>query len=71
MRSISDYPIVLRENGNKYLVFASTEALTKYTELWDKIKDTIEKINDKPGEYGKTFIKTKIDSDDDLSLNKY
>ena len=32
-------------NGNKYLVFASTdkrkEALKKYTELWNGIKDLI------------------------------
>ena len=37
-------------NGNEYLVFASTdknkEVLTKYTELWDQIKNLIEKIND-------------------------
>ena len=42
-------------NGNKYLIFASTdknkEELKTYTELWDEIKNLIEKINDKPGEY--------------------
>ena len=35
-------------NGNKYLIFASTDknkvVLTKYTKLWDKIKNLIEKI---------------------------
>ena len=39
--------------GNKYLISASTgkskELLTKYTELWNKIKNLIDKINDKPG----------------------
>ena len=30
----------------------------------------IEKINNKPGEYEKGFIKIKFDSDDNLLLNK-
>ena len=59
---------------NKYLLLASTdknkEVLTKYTELWDGIKNLIDKINDKPGEYGKDFMKIKFNSDDNLSLNK-
>ena len=29
------------------------EGLTKYTELWNGIKNLIEKVNDKSGEYGK------------------
>ena len=37
----------LTRNGNKYVNFASTdkskELSRKYTELWDKIKDTIKK----------------------------
>ena len=37
------------DNGNKYLVFDSTdenkEVLKKYTELWDGIKNEIETIN--------------------------
>ena len=41
------------KNGNKYLVFASTdknkEVLKKYTELWDEIKNLIERMNVKPG----------------------
>ena len=63
-------------DGNKYLVFASTdkskEVLEKYTELWDgiKIKNLIEMANDKSGEYGKDFMKIKFDSDDNLPLNK-
>ena len=32
--------------------------------------DLIEKINDKPGKYGKDFMKIKFNSDDNLSLNK-
>ena len=61
-------------NRNKYLVLVSTdkdkEILTKYEELWNKIKTLIEKINDKPGKYGKDFMKIKFNSDDNLSLNK-
>ena len=62
-------------NGNKYLVFYSTdenkEVLKKYTELWDGIKTEIEKINGgKKGEYGKDFMKIKFNSYDNLPLNK-
>ena len=44
--------------------------MTKYTELWDGIKYLIEKMNDKPGEYGKDFMKVKFNSDGNLPLNK-
>ena len=51
-------------NGNKYLVFASAdkdkEILTKYTQLWNAIKNLIEKIDDKPSEYGKDFMKSDL-----------
>ena len=54
------------KNGNKYLIFASTdknkEVLKKYTELWDGIKYQIKTINGgKPIEY---------ENDDNLTLNK-
>ena len=66
--------IPLKKNGNKYLIFASTDknkdALTKYTELWDEIKSLIDKINENPSEYGKDFIKIKFISDDNLPLNE-
>ena len=63
------------DNGNKYLVFDSTdenkEVLKKYTELWDGIKNEIETINGgKKGEYGKDFMKIKFNTDDNLPLNK-
>ena len=58
------------KNGDKYLIFASVDkkqkVLTKYKELWDGVKNMIEKINDKPGEYKKDFMKTKFNSDDNL-----
>ena len=62
-------------NGNKYLTLqVSTDknkkVLTKYTELWDEIKNSIEKINNKSGEFGKDFMKIKFNSDDSLPLNK-
>ena len=40
---------IKKNNGNKYLVFDSTdenkEVLKKYTELWDGIKNETETIN--------------------------
>ena len=44
--------------------------LTKYTELWDEFKNSIETINNKSGEYGKDLMKIKFDSEDSLPLNK-
>ena len=42
------------KNGNRYLTLISTdknkEVLTKYTELWDGIKNSVEKMNNKSGE---------------------
>ena len=62
------------KNGNKYLTLVSTdknkEVLIKYTELWDKIKNLIKKINDKPGDYDEKYMKIKFNSDDNLPLNK-
>ena len=62
-------------NGNKYLVFDSTdenkEVLKKHTELWDEIKNEIETINGgEKGECGKDFMKIKFNTDDNLPLNK-
>ena len=44
--------------------------MTKYTELWEDIKNLIEKVNDKPCEYGKDFMKIEFKSDNNLPLNK-
>ena len=71
--------LLKKQNGNKYLIFASTdktiEVLAKYAELWDKIKNliacnSVEKIDDKPGGYGKDYMKIKLNPDDNLPLNK-
>ena len=62
------------KNGNRYLILASRdknkEVLTRYTKLWDGIKNLIEKINYKSGEYEKDFMKIKFNSDNNLPLNK-
>ena len=63
------------KEGDKYLNIHSTdrnsEVLKKYLEVWNGIKDSIEKINDsKLGEYDKDYMKIKFNSDDDISLNK-
>ena len=61
-------------NGNKYLTLVfidkNKQLLIKYIKLRDGIKNSIEKINNKSGEYGKDFMKIKLNSDDSLPLNK-
>ena len=60
------------KNENKYLILNSTdknkEVFIKYTKLWDEIKNSIEKVNNKLDEYGKYFMKIKFHSDDNLPL---
>ena len=62
-------------NGDKYLVLASTnknkKVSKKYTELWDEVKNWIEKINGgKPIKYKKDFMRVKFKSNDNLPLDK-
>ena len=61
-------------NGNKYLVFNSSDenkkVLKKHAELWDGIKNKIKNINDGEWKYGKDLTKIKLDTNDDLPLNK-
>ena len=66
---------IKENNGNKYLVFTSTDGnkkvLAKFTTLWYETKHLIETKNEgKKGEYEKDFMKIKINSGDNLSLNK-
>ena len=61
------------KNGNKYLVFDSTdenkELLKKYADVWDGIKNEIKTINGgKENDYGNDYMKIKFNSDDDKSL---
>ena len=38
--------------------------------MWDGIRNSIEKINNKTSEYGKDFMKTKFNSYNNLPLSK-
>ena len=71
---------VEEKEGTKYLNISLTDSdsqvLKKYAEIWSGIKDQIKKINNgKLGDcnsvkYGKDYMKIKVNSDDDLALNK-
>ena len=59
--------------GDNYLNISVTsrnsEVLRKYSEIWNGIKDCIEKINDSEvGKYSKDYMKIKFNSDDDVPL---
>ena len=59
---------------NKYLVFEFTDENKKvfknYAELWNRIKNDIETINNgKAGEYGKELMKIKFSSDDNFPFS--
>ena len=62
------------KDSNKYLVFDSTdenkELLKKYSDVFNKIKDKIKKIDNNDSDYEKEYMKIKFNSDDDLPLNK-
>ena len=62
------------KNESKCLVFESTDenrkVFKKNTELWSGIKNEIETIGDKTGEYAKDFMKIKFDTNDNFLLNK-
>ena len=66
--------VIEEQEGNKYFNSVFTDdnkaVLKKYTELWNKIKKLIEKIDNKQGEYGKDYMKIKFNSNDDFPLNK-
>ena len=59
---------------NKYLIFDSIEKnkelLKKYVDVWNGIIDKIKEISSDECDYEKDYIKIKINSDDDLPLNK-
>ena len=70
-----------KKNGGRCLIFDSAdkdkEVLKRYyNEIWNGIKNIIETINGgkksdhSSAEYSKDFMKIKLDSDDDLPLNK-
>ena len=59
---------------NKYLILVPTneskEKLKKYEELWIKIRDLIRSITKNLDDYDEKYMKVKIDSDNELLLNK-
>ena len=61
-------------NGNKYLIFDSTdgneELLKKYSDVFNRISDKIKQICSDESDYEKDYIKIKFNSDDNLPLNK-
>ena len=61
-------------NRKKYLTLVPTneskEKLKKYEELWIKIRDLIRSITKNLDDYDEKYMKVKIDSDNELLLNK-
>ena len=62
------------KDANKYSVFDSTdknkELLKKYSDVFNGIRDKIREINNNECDYEKDYMKIKLNSDDDLPLNK-
>ena len=66
---------IIEENENKYLIFALTEnnkeVLETYKKLWSEIKKQIKAIDSGESlKYKHYFMKIRLDSYDDLHLNK-
>ena len=61
-------------NGNKYLIFDSTdenkELLKKYNDVFNGIRNEIKEVCDDECGYEKDYMKIKFNSDDNLPLNK-
>ena len=71
----ADGYIIEESSENKYLVFAliknTKKVLGIYRKLWSEIKNEIKTINDGESiKYKKDFMKIRLDSNDDLPLNK-
>ena len=61
-------------NGNKYLTLVPTNESKKrnrkYEELWSKTRDLIRSITKISDDYVEKYVKVKLNSDDELHLNK-
>ena len=61
-------------NGNKYLMVVpnneSKEMIIFFEELWSETKDLIRLITKSSDDYDEKYIKTKVNWDDRLPLNK-
>ena len=62
------------KDGNKYLIFDSKdenkELFKKCNDVWNGIKNKIEAVSSGECDYKKDYMEIKINSDDDLPLNK-
>ena len=61
-------------NGSKYLTLVLTnkskEKIKNYEELWNKIRNLIRWITENSDNFDEKYMKIKIESDDNLPLNK-
>ena len=61
-------------NKSKYLTLVPTnenkEKITKYEELWSKIRDLIRSVTKNLGDYDEKYMKIKFNSGDKSPLNK-
>ena len=61
-------------NGNKYLMLVrineSKEKVKIYEELWSKIRDLTRSMTKITDDYDEKYMKTKLNSDEKLPLNK-
>ena len=52
------------------LTYESKYKLNKYEEIWSKIKDLIRSTNNNSDDYDENYMKTKLNSEDNLPLKK-
>ena len=65
------YGTILEKNGNKYLTIEKyDDVLKKYDQVFAGIKYHIKKIDDSEVDYDKNYMKIKLNTDDDIPLNK-
>ena len=66
------YGYIEEKDGCKYLVIdsADSEVFRKYNNVFDSIRNKLNKIDDNKYDYGVDYKKIKFSSDDDFPLNK-
>ena len=61
------------KGGDKYLIISpeNGDAIQKYQEIFDRLKEIIKKINDysQPIKYDDNYMKIKFNADDNIPLN--
>ena len=66
--------LLKKKNGIKYLNISdksrNSEILKKHNQVFTVIKYHIKKLNDNESKHNKYYMKIKLNSDDDISLNK-